>query len=326
MCDKKMVELIMDRQLEKSRVLIIGAGGVGAYFGGRLSQGGTSVSVVCRSDFKFVKCDGFDIRSINGDFKFIPDQVCRTPDEYTQDADFIIVSVKALPEIDIVKLLRPVVKPGTAIVLLQNGIDIEHDVYDAFPKNELISGIAYIGVARKGEGRIDHQGGGRLTIGIFPKGTSDKVEKLHQLFAGVGVDCEISSDVVRKRWEKLLWNVPFNSLSVLGGSLDTQQIMADKYLVALAEKSMREVVQVAKACGVDLDEKLIEWNLEYTRNFPPYKSSMLLDYENSRKMECDAILGNVINLAKQHKIQVPYIETIFALLNSQNNDLRDASS
>ena len=304
-----------------SNILIIGAGGVGAYFGGRLAQGDLSVSVVCRSDYDVVKSGGFDIKSINGDFLFIPDQVCQAPDEYLQEADYVIVSVKALPEIDIVKLLRPVVKPHTAIVLLQNGIDIEHDVYDAYTNNELISGIAYIGVARKGDGKIEHQGGGHLSVGLFPKGVSKRVELLHSLFEQSGVECEIRRDIVTKRWEKLLWNVPFNSLSVLGGCIDTQQIMADKHLVSLAEKTMREVVTVAKACDVDLDDKLIEWNLEYTRNFPPYKSSMLLDFENGRKMEAEAILGNVVKLAKKHEISVPYIETLFALLNSQNRKI-----
>ena len=307
-----------------SNILIIGAGGVGAYFGGRLAQGGTSVSVVCRSDYKFVKRNGFDITSINGGFSFTPDQVCRYVEDYNGNADYIIVAVKALPDIDVVKLISPAVKTSTVIVLLQNGIDIEHDVHDAYPNNELISGIAYIGVARKGEGKVEHQGGGHLSLGLFPKGVSESVEQLHLLFDQSGVECEIRSDIVTKRWEKLLWNVPFNSLSVVAGGLDTRQIMEDEHLVQLAEKTMWEVVTVAKACGVDLDEKLVEWNLEYTRNFPPYKSSMLLDFENGRQMECDAILGNVITLAKQYKIQVPYIETIFALLNSQNCRLGQA--
>jgi len=302
----------------KTDVLVVGAGGVGAYFGGRLAEGGSNVSVVCRSDYDAVRQNGFDISSINGDFKFIPKQVCRSVEDYSGNADYIIISVKALSDIDTVKMIKPAVKKESVIVLLQNGIDIEHDLYSAYPENELISGIAYIGVARKGEGRIDHQGGGTLSIGLFPEGTSDSVELLHKFFEAGGVDCEVRKDIVRKRWEKLLWNVPFNSLSVLAGGIDTRQIMADEYLVSLAENSMYEVVQTAKACGWAIDEKLVEWNLEYTRNFPPYKSSMLLDYENDRKMECEAILGNVVKLATEHNIPTPYIETLFALLNSIN--------
>ena len=308
----------MTVQNKEIEILIVGAGGVGAYFGGRLAQGGANVSVVCRSDYDYVKSGGFDIKSINGDFCFIPEQVCRSVDEYSGNADFVIVSLKALPEIDEVEMIAPAVKEKSVIMLLQNGIDIEHNIYKAYPENELISGIAYIGVARKGEGVIEHQGGGTLSIGIFPKGDSESVYTLYELFAKADVECKISTDIVQKRWEKLLWNVPFNSISVLAGKLNTQEIMSDKLLVDLAEKMMWEVVNVAAACGVELDHKLVDWNLEYTRNFPPYKSSMLLDYENGRKMESDAILGNFLNLAAENKISVPHTKTIFALLNSHN--------
>ena len=302
---------------EKFEILIVGAGGVGAYFGGRLAQSEhCNVSVVCRSDYDAVERDGFNISSIDGDFRFFPEEVCRNVEEYSRDADFIIVSVKALPEIDVPELIAPAVKADSVIVLLQNGIDIEHDVASAYPDNELISGIAYIGVSRKGEGRIEHQGGGTLSIGNFPEGVSDSSELLHNLFSDGGVKCDIRKDIVRKRWEKLLWNVPFNSLSVVAGCLDTRQIMADENLVRIAENTMWEVVRSAAGCGVELDESLVEWNLEYTKNFPPYKSSMLLDYEHGRKMEVDAILGNVVKLAKRNNIATPYIETLFALLNS----------
>jgi 2-dehydropantoate 2-reductase len=312
----------MNNKKKKSEVLVVGAGGVGAYFGGRLSEsGGAAVSVVCRSDYEAVKENGFDIASINGDFKFIPEQVCRNVDEYNGNPDYIIIALKALPDIDNVNLIKPAVRKDTVIVLLQNGIDIEHDLYEAYPENEIISGIAYIGVARKGEGKIEHQGGGHLSVGLFPEGTSDSVDRLHKLFENAGVDCEVRKDIIRKRWEKLLWNVPFNSLSVIAGGLDTRQIMDDKYLVNLAENSMKEVVRTSEACGWAIDESLIEWNLEYTRNFPPYKSSMLLDYENHRKMECDAILGNVIKLAEEHNLSTPYIEAMFALLNSINQSI-----
>ena len=304
----------MDRKDNKTEILVVGAGGVGAYFGGRLAQAGASVSVVCRSDYEAVKNGGFRVSSINGDFRFVPRQACRNCSEYSGNSDYLIVTLKALPDIDLPALIAPAIQEKTAILLLQNGIDIEHTLYDAYPNNELISGIAYIGVARKGEGVIEHQGGGTLSIGLFPSGTSEKIELLHKLFSDVNVDCDIRTDIVRKRWEKLLWNVPFNSLSVLAGGIDTRRIMADESLVYLAEKTMHEVVATAAACGADIDEDLIEWNLEYTRNFPPYKSSMLLDYENRRPMECDAILGNVVRLAGQHNVPTPCIETLYALL------------
>jgi 2-dehydropantoate 2-reductase len=300
----------------RPEILVIGAGGVGAYFGGRLALTGAQVSVVCRSDYQAVKAHGFTINSIKGDFKFIPKNVFNKVEDYHGVADYLIVAVKALPDVDLVKLIGPAVKTGTSIVLLQNGIDIEPKLHQAFPQHELISGIAYIGVFREGQGRICHQGSGRLKLGVFPQGISDKLVTLGELFKQAEVECELTTDIIKKRWEKLLWNVPFNAISVLAGKLNTKQIMANPYLVELAENVMHDVVNTANVCGVPLEIELIKWNIDYTKNFPPYKTSMLLDYEHQRRMEIDVILGNVIRLAKQHKLAVPYIETMFALLNA----------
>jgi 2-dehydropantoate 2-reductase len=300
------------------KILVVGAGAVGAYFSGRLAQAGARVSVVCRSDYQAVKTSGFAITSINGDFKFVPENVFNSVEDYSGTADYVIVAVKALPDVNVVKLITPVVKAGTSIVLLQNGIDIEPALHEAFPDNELISGIAYIGVFREGQGAIRHQGSGRIKLGVYPQGISEKLTVLGELFKQAGVDCELSADIVKKRWEKLLWNVPFNAISVLAGKLDTKQIMNNPYLVELAENVMRDVVNTAIACGVPLETELIKWNIDYTKNFPPYKTSMLLDYEHQRQMEIDVILGNVIRLARQHNIAVPYVETMFALLHAIN--------
>lgn len=306
---------------KQSEILVVGAGGVGAYFGGRLAQAGAAVSVVCRSDYQAVKTSGFAITSINGDFNFMPENVFNCVEDYHGTADYVIVAVKALPEVDIVKLITPVVKAGTSIVLLQNGIDIEPALSEAFSNNELISGIAYIGVFREGQGIIRHQGSGRIKLGVYPQGISDKLTILGELFKQAGVDCELTTNIVKKRWEKLLWNVPFNAISVLAGKLDTKQIMNNPHLVELAKNVMCDVVNTAHACGVNLETELIKWNIDYTKKFPPYKTSMLLDYEHQRQMEIDVILGNVIRLAKQHDSTVPYIETMFALLHAINSDL-----
>ena len=300
------------------KILVVGAGGVGAYFSGRLAQIGARVAVVCRSDYAAVKKHGFTISSIAGDFNFNPHQTLRSVEYYHDTPDYIIVAVKALPNINPAALIAPAVTPATTLVLLQNGIGVEKSLHQAYPDNELISGIAYIGVFREGEGHICHQGGGRLKLGCFPHGISDKLQHLGAMFEQAGVECEITADIVRKRWEKLLWNVPFNTISVLAGGLDTKEIMSDSHLPVLAEKLMREVIAIADADGVKLDSELVEWNLNYTRNFPPYKTSMLLDYEHHRPLEVEAIIGNLLRLAQKHQLQVPHIETIFAQLNAAN--------
>jgi len=307
---------------KKLKILVFGAGGVGAYFGGRLAQAGAEVSTVCRSDYESVKKFGYRIGSIAGDFEFIPVKVCHSAADYHDTADIVMVTTKVLPGISVPELIRPAVSANTSIFIIQNGIDMEKEFAAAFPGNEIISAIAYIGVFREGDGRITHQGAGRLRAGIYPEGNaSPRLQQLAELFKQSSVECEIVSDIVRARWEKLVWNVPFNPVSVLAGGVDTREMVQNPELEQLCLNLMHEVCAVAKACGKELREDVAEKNINYTRNFPPYKTSMLLDYENGRPLEVDAILGSVIRNADVHNVPVPHIRTVYALLSSVDRNV-----
>ncbi len=304
--------------MKSMRVLVIGAGGVGLYFSGRLSQAGAEVAVVARSDYETAVHGGYDIQSIAGDFHFSP-EVLRSAAEYRGEADYVLVATKVLPEVDLVSLLRPAIRSRkTSIVLIQNGINIEPPIREAFPENELLSTIAYIGVSRPAPGKVLHQGSGDLKCGVYPGGISDSARRLSEAFAAAGVKCELCEDIRFVRWNKLLWNLPFNPVSVLAGEVDTRGMTQRDELEALCRRLMDEVLSVANACGVALTDKNADAQMEYTRNFPPYKTSMLQDFECGRPLEVEAILGNTVRLARHHSIPVPAMECCYALLASVN--------
>ncbi len=304
------------------KILVFGAGGVGAYFGGRLAQAGAEVSVVCRSDYESVKKSGYRIKSIAGDFQFMPAQVCRSAADYQGTADIVMVTAKALPGTNVPELIRPAVSENTSIFIIQNGIDVEKDFAEAFPGTEIISAIAYIGVSREGNGNINHEGAGRLHAGVYPEGNpSPRLKLLAELFEKTEIDCKVVSDIVLSRWIKLVWNVPFNPVSVLAGGVNTQEMVQNPELEQLCSEIMLEVCEVAKACGKELPPNMVEKNLNYTRNFPPYKTSMLLDYEHRRPLEVEAILGNVIRNADAKNVPIPHIRAIYALLLSVDRNL-----
>ena len=299
------------------KILVVGAGSVGVYFGGRLAQGGAEVSVVVRGDYDAVKERGYDISSIAGDFHFSPHLVLKSSADYPDTADYVILTTKVLPSIDRVALLRPAIRsPHTVIVLIQNGIDIEEEIRSAFPENELLSTIAYIGVSRPASGKVLHQGNGVLQMGVYPRGLSPALERLSKAFAAAKVKCEPVEDIVFTRWNKLLWNLPYNPVSVLAGGADTSRMSRGGELEKLCGDLMSEVITVANAVGVKLSEDLAEKQREYTRNFPPYKTSMLQDFEAGRALEVEAILGNTLRLARKHGVPAPKIECCYALLKS----------
>ncbi len=306
------------------KVLIFGAGAVGAYYGGRLAQAGADVSVVGRSDYEKVKADGFEISSVRGDFVFRPSQVVRCAAEYCGDADLIIVASKVLPEINVPAMIRDAVRPGTVIMLAQNGIAIENEVKSAFPDNEVWRAVLYIGCTKIAAGRISHSGGpGSITFGKFDGGKASSLAcEVEELFKKTPCPVELTENIQYFCWKKLLWNIPFNSVSVVGGGLLTSEMTDRGALENICGAIMREIIAVAASINITLEEELVEYNIEYTRNFTPYATSMLADYRRKRPLEVEAIVGNVCRIAAENKVSVPHIDTLYALLASVNRKMQ----
>jgi 2-dehydropantoate 2-reductase len=294
-------------------ILIVGTGAVGAFFGAVLARQGAAVSVVCRSDYESVRHRGLHIESpLLGNTTFLPTAVFRQ----VKDApapDYLILSTKVLPEVDRANLIRPAVGRHTAIVLLQNGLDIEAEVAAQYPDNELLSCIAFIAVARVGPGKIHHQSAGSVALGTYPKGITSAAQRLATLFEQGGVKCRLVEDVQSARWQKALWNASFNPLSILGSGLDTAILLADPAGELLVRDLMQEVLQTADAAGYPLATSLIDQLIATTKAMPAYKTSMALDVDCRRPTEIEAILGNVVRTARRHSVAVPKLEMLYTL-------------
>jgi 2-dehydropantoate 2-reductase len=295
------------------RILVVGTGAVGGFYGSRLDQAGAEVTTVHRSDYATVLKDGIHIDSIDGPAHFRPKRVLRNVADYGAFPDYILVTLKSLPELDIATIIDPAVGPDTTIFLLQNGVDIEQPISNRFPDNEIVSGLAFICVSRSRPGHILHLCHGRLVIGSYPSGISPAVRQLAELFEKSKTPCPVSDSIVLERWRKLLWNAPFNPISVLTRT-DTVQIMAQPEIVELAREIMEEVCAVSSSVGHFLPQEAVEKNLAETRQMRPYRTSMLLDYEAGRPMEIEAIVGNIIKAAKNNDVEVPRLETMYSLL------------
>ena len=299
---------------DKPNILIVGAGAIGSFYGAILKQAGCSVSVVLRSEYETVRTRGIRINSPLGDLSYTPDAVYREGDTLSQAPDYLILCVKVLPGVDRAALVRPWIGPATCLVLIENGIDIERELADAYPKNPLISCLAFIASSRTGPGEIDHQAYGKLVMGRFPDGLDDHSHNLAVLFQEGGINVDLTEQVIAERWRKCLWNTPFNPLSVLANGADTLTILDTEGGEALIRALMAEVIAVAAADGFTMEPELIDKNIKGTRNMPPYKNSMALDYLNGQPIELDAVLGNVVAIANRHRVPVPHLETVLTAL------------
>ncbi len=296
-----------------NKALIIGAGAIGVFYGSLLAKAGAEVAVVCRSEYEHVKQHGFFIDSRElGSWTFTPSQVLKNTAEYVGAADYILLCTKVIPPVDRVALIRPVVTADTAIVFIQNGVEIEQEIVSAFPGNEIISGLAYICCNQIRNGEILHLAYGRLTLGNLPGYVSNKTTELCDLIRQSGIECIATRNIVTERWKKCVWNAPFNPLSVLSGGLSTLDILHSQE--AFVRNIMLDICRIAKAAGYQLPEDIIDINIKNTYAMPPYKTSMLLDFENGHPMETEAILGNAVRVAKQAGISSPYLDSVYALM------------
>ncbi|MCF6203244.1 MAG: 2-dehydropantoate 2-reductase [Methylococcaceae bacterium] len=297
----------------QDKILIIGAGAIGSFYGALLAKSGADVSVLCRSDYEIVIKQGYSIKSAAlGSWIFTPSQIIRNASEYNGQADFVILCTKNTPETNRVKLVQEAINKNTSIVLIQNGIDIEQELIDAFPDNEIISGLAFICCNRLEPGIIHHLAYGKLTLGSLNRKINNS-QHLSDLINRTGIESIATDNIISSRWLKCLWNAAFNPLSVLSDGLSTKDILISQE--KLIRTIMQEVCSIADASGHSLPKDSIDNNIQNTYAMPDYKTSMLLDYQNKKPMEVEAILGNTIKAAKKNNVSCPTLDTLYALIN-----------
>ena len=196
------------------KILVVGAGAVGGFYGGKLYQAGCDVHVVCRSEFDVVSKNGFTVTSPLGDFNYRP-QVYRSLDAVEESFDVLLITTKVLPSSTVHDDIQHVVNKNTMIVLLQNGIDIEEKFAEKYSDHCLVSGLAFVCLSRVKPGFICHQLIGRLAMGVYPHGVDRRVNELASLFESVQIICKVSESIGYHRWKKMVWNAAFNTISIL---------------------------------------------------------------------------------------------------------------
>ena len=297
------------------KVLVIGAGAIGAFYGGVLAKAGCEVSAVVRSDHDAVAAGGYRIESHLGELSWRPAQLVRSAGDYRGAADYVLVCLKLTAATDPVALIRPALGPKTVIVFVANGIDVDSPVASAFPDHELVSGVAYAAVSRTAPGVIKHHSQfTRLVLGRYPGGPSAAAEHLVGLVKQGGSSGAATPDIVDTRWQKSAWNTVLNPISALGGGLGAHDILGSEHTTRFVREAMGEYCAIAAAAGHPQPDDTIEKLISATQKMPNYVSSMGQDQLAGRPMETEALLGNVVRIARRLSVAAPRLETLYALL------------
>lgn len=295
---------------------ILGTGALGGLYGGLLARSGAEVHFLLHSDYEHVREHGLKVDTPLGDFHLRSVNAYNSADQMPV-VDVAIVAWKSTANAALPAALPHVLKADGCVLVLQNGWDVEREAAQLVGAERVLGGCCFLCSNKVGPGHIHHLDYGRIAFGeyapLLSGSITPRMRVIEDDFSRAGVDITATEDLGRTRWAKLMWNIPFNGLSVVLQAL-TDRIMAEPPTARLAEQLMREVHTAAAGCGSVIDESMITKLLDDTRKMVPYASSMLLDYQQGRPMEIEAIFGNPLRAAQAAGISVPRIEMLYQQL------------
>lgn len=298
---------------EKSRIAIIGAGALGCYYGARLVKAGEDVHFLARSGRAALMVKGLKVKTPTEKISVRKIQVYGSAHEIGP-CDLVIIATKATANEALKTILPPLLKPDTAVLTLQNGLGVEEPVADIVGPARVLGAICYIGCMRTAPGVVDCSFPGLMTIGKFGKPAGERTQMIASLWRRAGVKCTAQDNLELQRWHKLVWNVPFNGLSIVSGGITTDVIIADEGLRLMARRLMEEVVEAAAKFGHVISRSFVDLQFERTAKMGGYRPSSLIDFEEGRDMEIEEIWGEPVRRAKQVGATVPRMEMLYWLI------------
>jgi 2-dehydropantoate 2-reductase len=292
-----------------ARIAVVGAGAVGCYYGGRLAQNGNEVHFLMRSDFETVREKGLRILSPLGGVQLQEVRCHRTTSEIGP-CDLVIIAMKATGSAALAELLPPLLGEGTMLLTLQNGLGNEEFLAERFGADRVLGGLCFVCINRTAPGVIEHIAQGMVTIGEFAGPAQTRTHDLAALFRAAGVECHVSDSLAEARWRKLVWNIPFNGLSIAAGGIDTEAILQSPPLEHLARALMSEIIAMANSLGHAIPEDLIEDLIGRTRTMGRYRPSSLIDFQAGREVEVEPIWGVPCRRAREAGLEMPRVEVL----------------
>ena len=305
----------------KPRIGIIGTGAIGGFYGVMLARAGFDVHFLLRSEFSAVVEQGLRVNSAqHGVLSLKPVQAYASAEEMPP-CDWLLVGAKTTNNIQLAPAIIQAAAPGAKVLLLQNGLDVEDALRAELPDTlHLLGGLCFICVHRAGPGQIEHQALGAVNLGYHsgpasadPALSQALVEEGAALFRAAGLDSQAMNNLHQARWQKLVWNVPYNGLSVLLKA-STTPLMADPASRELIQDLMQEVLQGAAACGHVIPEAYAQQLFRSTEYMPDYWPSMYHDFLHQRPLELAAIYAAPLAAARAAGCELPKIRALYQSL------------
>ena len=319
-------------------VAIIGSGAVGLFYGSQLVQAGHEVRFWLRRDLERIRAQGLtvhshgspDVAGLVAPGRHLPAgrfRACASAAECLQGAalDWVVVAVKTTQLADILPALALLCADArTRVVAMCNGIGIEERLVPTVGAHRLFAALAHVCLERRADGSVEHQAHGKLLLG-HARDERGPLAQLADLVADAGIACYQVGSLREARWRKLVWNLPYNGLSVVFGrdGWDTQRIMADVEGRSLVRALMEEVIQVANAdlaasgAAAAIELSWCDEMLARTTGMGAYRTSTLRDWRAGAPCEIESLFAEPVVRAARLGVAAPHMAMLLTVLRSR---------
>jgi 2-dehydropantoate 2-reductase len=306
------------------RIGIVGSGAIGTYYGAKLAHAGSDVHFLMRGDLAEVRRDGILVRGEGENFR-VPKVNCYNSAYEVGPCDLVMIAVKSTSNSDLIGLLPPLLDEQTMILTLQNGLGNEEFLAENFGAERILGGLCFIAVERHSKTEIERYDYGLVILGEFGRPAAKRAHQVAAEFSRAGVKCSVTDNLALERWRKLIWNIPFNGLSIVAGGIDTAAIVGDENLRQLTLDLMSEVIAAANKCGHALPNDAWRQHMKRTDSMTGYKPSTLSDWQTGKPLEIEAIWGEPLRRGAVAGANMPRTEMVYALLNKLDRGRRNGA-
>lgn len=296
------------------KIAIVGSGAVGAYYGGMLAHDGHDVHFLMRSDAGAVRANGLTIKTKGETIRFKANVYENTAE--IGPCDLVLIAPKATANSALDSLIPPLLGPNTALATLQNGLGNEEYLAQRWGAERVMGALCFVCLNRTAPGEITHFDHGSISIGEFQRPISARVQALVDAFMHAGIEAKAVDALLTERWRKLVWNVPFNGLSIAAHGATVADVLADDELRELARDLMSEVLDAANRLGHSISDEFADFQIERSYSMGPYKPSSMIDWEHGSPVEVDAIWGEPLRQGIKAGASLPRLGMLHALLRS----------
>jgi 2-dehydropantoate 2-reductase len=315
------------------KIAVVGCGALGSFYGAKLCALGEEVHFLLRSDYEQVQRCGVRVASVDGDLHVRPH--CASNPAAIGRSDLVLVGLKTTANREFGRLLPPLVGPGTAVITLQNGLGSEDALAAVIDPSAVLGGLCFVCLNRTAPGVVQHTAHGNIILGEYSRPPQPRTHLFAEMFRKAGVRCEVTDNLDRAHWEKLVWNVPFNGLGVasvagyeaviagqvdshrpLGPCLTTEDLLGEERWLELVRELMHEVIAGAGRLRLHIPASAVEDRIARTRRMGAYKASTLIDYERGQPLELESMFLEPLRRARAAGAVLPRLNALSRVLAS----------